>query len=130
MKNIKFLLGLFSIITVMVSCATTQDAMEDDMMDDRRTQQMGNRLYVQDPFYGTVVLERDPYTGRYYDVTYGSRLGTGFYGYPNSGFRGRYNQGFYGRGGGGFRGNVIQQSPSRDDIQKNKEATRKGVLGN
>lgn len=132
MKNIKFLLGLFAVVIMMASCATTQGAMEDDM-DNPRTQQIGNRIYMQDPFYGTVVMERDPYTGRYYDVTYGTRFGTGFYGHPYGGFY---------RGGGGvvsggtnrdFGGNgkvVKPQSPARQEIRQDREATRRRILGN
>jgi hypothetical protein len=127
MKNIKFLLGLLTIVLVMASCAATQGAMGDDYATDGRTQQVGNRLYVEDPYYGTVVLERDPVTGRYYDVTYGSRFGTGYYGaYPyGGGFRN------YRRGGGYYGGGtVIQQSPSRGEIQQHRDETRKKILGN
>lgn len=132
MKNIKLLLGLFAVVIMMASCATTQSAMYDDM-DNPRSQAIGNRIYMQDPFYGTVVLERDPYTGRYYDVTFGQRFGNGFYGNPYGGFY---------RGGGGvvsggtnrnFNGNgkvVKPQSPPRQEIRQDREATRRRVLGN
>lgn len=129
MKNIKFLLGLLAVVMIMASCATTQSAMEDDgSMDDPRTQQIGNRLYLQDPINGTVVLERDPYTGRYYDVTYGSRFGTGFYGGgPYGAYRGNINRGYY----GGRRGVVVQQQPvtPRQDDRPSREEVRKRVLG-
>jgi hypothetical protein len=126
MKNIKFLLGLLTVVIIMASCATTQSAMGDDM-DEPRTQQIGNRVYLQDPFYGTVVLERDPYTGRYYDVTYGSRYGMGYGGNPYGGYyRGNRGGGYYGRG------RVIQQQqgPSREQIRPNREEARKKILGN
>ena len=132
MKNIKFLLGLLTVVIVMASCATTQGAMDDSDMDNPRTQQIGNRVYMQDPYYGTVVLERDPFTGRYYDVSYGSRLGYGSpYGIYN---RGNYNRGGHyngGRNSGRSNGNVIrQQAPTRDQVQPNREETRKKILGN
>ena len=132
MKNIKFLLGLLAVVIIMASCATTQSAMYDDM-DSPRTQQIGNRIYMQDPFYGPVVLERDPYTGRYYDVTYGNRFGGGFYGRPYGGFyrgggaviRGGNNNSF------GGNGNVVKpQAPSREAIRQDREATRSRILGN
>ena len=137
MKNIKFLLGLFTVVIIMASCATTQSAMYDDM-DNPRTRQVGNRVYMQDPYYGTVVLERDPYTGRYYDVTYGSRFGTGFYGNPYGGFYrggGAYRTAPVIRGGNnrnyGGNGNVVKpQAPSRQEIRQDREATRRRVLGN
>lgn len=129
MKNIKFLFGLFSIVIIMASCATTQGIMndEDDYSNDPRTEQVGNRLYVQDPFYGTIILERNPYTGRYYDITNGSRFGTGFYGgypYYGGGYRGGYNRGYVGRGG------VVQQAPSRPAAPQNRDEVRQKVLGN
>jgi hypothetical protein len=132
MKNIKFVLGLISVVLVLASCVTTQNAMDDDMVDPR-SQQVGNRLYVQDPFYGTVVLERDPYTGRYYDVTFGGRPGFGY-----------YNRNMYGavpnrvitnrvvtdRGTIDNRRNVIvQQPPRRQEIPTNREEVRRKVLG-
>jgi hypothetical protein len=131
MKNIKFLLGLFAVVIIMASCVTTQSAMYDDM-DDPRTQQIGNRIYMQDPFYGTVVLERDPYTGRYYDVTFGQRFGTGYYGRPMAGFNrgGGVIQGGTNRSFGGS-GNVVKpQAPSRETIRQDREATRNRILGN
>ncbi len=134
MKNIKLLLGLFAVVIVMASCATTQSAMYDDM-DNPRTQQIGNRVYMQDPYYGTVVLERDPYTGRYFDVTFGNRFGGGFYGRPYGGF---YPGGRVGvvQGGGpnrsfGGNGKVVKpQQPSRETIRQDREATRSRILGN
>lgn len=131
MKNIKFLLGLLAVVMIMASCATTQGAMEDDgSLNDPRTQQIGNRLYLQDPYYGTVVLERDPYTGRYFDVTYGSRFGTGLYGAdPYGPYRGNINRGYY---GGGRRGVVVQQqqpAAPRQESQPSREEVRKRILG-
>lgn len=134
MKNIKFLLGLLTIVLIMASCAATQRGLYDDYANDPRTQQVGNRLYLQDPYYGTVILERDPATGRYYDVTYGSRYGTGFYGaYP----RGAYPYGSYPayrRGGnyngGTYNGGKVEQRPSREELDQHKNEARKKILGN
>jgi len=131
MKNIKFLLGLLTIVMIMASCAATQGATNDDYLNDPRTQQVGNRVYLQDPYYGTVVLERDPVTGRYYDVTYGSRFGTGYYGgYPYGGYRGTYNRGAYNRGGYYRGGGSVQQTPSHQDVQQHRDEARKKILGN
>jgi hypothetical protein len=127
MKNIKFVLGLLSAVFVLASCATMQPSMEDDMIDPR-TQQLGNRLYVQDPFYGTVVLERDPFTGRYYDVTFGSRLGQGYY--NRMPYRGVQNRVITNRGSFDNRRNVIvQQPPRRQEAPQNREEVRRKVLG-
>lgn len=129
MKNIKFLLGLLAVVMIMAGCATTQGVSDDEYLNNQRTQQIGNRVYLQDPYYGTVVLERDPFTGRYYDVTNGSRFGTGFSnGYP-------YGGGFYRSypKRGYFRNGTVRQqpqSPSRQDIQKDNGQARKKILGN
>jgi hypothetical protein len=133
MKNIKFLLGLFAVVIVMASCATTQGAMEDDY-NNTRTRQIGNRVYMDDPYQGTVVLERDPFTGRYYDVTYGSRYGGGLYGNPYGGYYRRtppvYQRSGAGRGSVG-NGNVVRpQQESREQIRQDRNATRSRVLGN
>lgn len=88
MKSVKFLLGIFTLVVVMTSCATTQGAYDDTEYGDN-TRRVGNRVYVDDPYYGQVVLERDPISGRYYDVTNGYRG----YGAPYNGYnryRGTY----------------------------------------
>jgi hypothetical protein len=133
MKNIKFLLGLFAVVIIMASCATTQGAYEDDYDNtNTRTRQIGNRVYMEDPYRGTVVLERDPYTGRYYDVTYGSRFGS-IYNNPYGGYYRRtpvYQRSNTDRGNVG-NGNVVRpQQESREQIRQDRNATRSRVLGN
>lgn len=137
MKNIKYILGLFAVVMVIASCTTSRGTMMDDYAyDDPRARQIGNRIIMQDPFYGTVILERDPYTGRFFDVTPNGRFGNGF-GVPYGGFY---------RGGGVYRnapvlrdgnnrnyggdGNVVKpQAPSREEIRRDRDATRRRVLG-
>ena|SRR5215204_7754096 len=127
MKSVKYLLAILTTIVVMASCATTQGASGDEYDDMDGTKRIGNRVYVDDPYYGTVVLERDPFTGRYYDVTNGY-----------SGYRSPYNT--YGRS---YRttpryyrnnsGGTIQQRPvqqQRETPQVNREEARKKILGN
>jgi hypothetical protein len=127
MKNIKFLLGLLAVVVIASSCVTTQGATDDDYMNGQRTEQIGNRVYLQDPYYGTVVLERDPFTGRYYDVTYGPRYGAGYYRYP-------YGNRVYRtapRGGTVGGGKTIQQQrPTQQQIQQNRSEARRKLLGN
>ena len=125
MKNVKFLLAIFTAAVVMASCATTQSASGEDF-DGDRTRRIGDRVYVDDPYYGTVVLERDPFTGRYYDVTYGYR-----------GYSAPYNRlGVY---RGGYRsypryyrnnngGNTSR--PTQPEARPNREEARKKILGN
>jgi hypothetical protein len=91
------------------------------------------RVYVDDPYRGTVVLERDPYTGRYYEVnSYGSYYGTRNRGYDPYN-NGRYQ---YPRTTRPVRTPTHVQPtrpPAREEIrqqQQNKEDARKKVLGN
>lgn len=132
MKSVKSLLAIVTIAVLMMSCAATQRVSGDEYDEDVRTQQSGNRLYVQDPFYGTVVLERDPFTGRYYDVTNGYRsLNSPYNGFNTYRRYGNYNRSYrnYPRNYGNRNGSEIQR-PSQEPIQKNREEARKKVLGN
>jgi hypothetical protein len=123
MKSVKFLLAIFTAAVVMASCATTQNATGEDF-DESRTRRLGDRVYVEDPYYGTVVLERDPFTGRYYDVTYGYRG----YGSPYN----TWNTRRYGNYGRYYRNNVggSIQKPSQEQQQPKREEARKKILGN
>lgn len=91
MRIVKSVLLLTTVAALIMSCATTQSVITDNGVE---AQRMGNRVYVQDPYYGTVILEQDPITGRYFDVTNG--FGRGF----NSPYYGGWNN--YRRFGGGF----------------------------
>src|SRR5829696_1261062 len=83
MKRFNLLSAVIAVVLMVtaVSC-TTMRGTEDDYYYDRTQYdrvQPSNRIYVDDPYRGTIVLERDPYTGRYYEVgSYG-----GNYGYRN-----------------------------------------------
>ena len=126
MKNVKFLLAIFTAAVLMASCATTQSASGEDYDDLDRTRRVGNRVYVEDPYYGTVVLERDPFTGRYYDVTYGNR---GYNSPYNSGlYRGYRTTPRYYRNNSG--GGTLQQRPAQKEAPINREEARKKILGN
>ena len=137
MKSVKFLLAIFTAAVLMASCATTQSTSGEDYDDVDGTRRIGNRVYVDDPYYGTVVLERDPFTGRYYDVTNGI------------GYRGAYRSPYNTYRGGGYRGGgyynnnnrvyrnnnvggTIQRpsQPQQQEVQKTREEARKKILGN
>jgi hypothetical protein len=130
MKSIKFLLAMIAVTVVMASCMTTQDAYGDDYADRDNSRRVGNRVYVDDPYYGTVVLERDPYTGRYYDVT------TGYRGYrygwnPYRGYRGGYYGNRVYRNNNTLGGSIQKQpAPSQQEVQKSREDARRKILGN
>jgi hypothetical protein len=70
--------------------------------DDYYDQAPHANVYYGDPYYGsvnTIIVERDPYTGRYYQVSPG--YGTGVYGAPAYGY-GRRQQHY---GGGRYYNN-------------------------
>lgn len=125
MKSVKFLLAIFTAAVVMASCATTQNTSGEDF-DENTTRRIGNRVYVDDPYYGTVVLERDPYTGRYFDVTNGYG---GLYSPYNrlNMYRGYRSAPRY------YRNNTYNGSverPSKPDVKVTREEARKKILGN
>jgi len=126
MKSVKFLLAIFTAVVVMASCATTQGASGEDYdLDNARV--IGNRVYVDDPYYGTVVLERDPFSGRYYDVTYGYGGYRSPYNTYNRGYR--TTPRYYRNNSRGSIGTV--QRPTQKEITPaNREAARKKILGN
>jgi hypothetical protein len=137
MKRFNFLpvaIALVLIVTT-VSC-TTMAGSQDDYYENRSSRAYGDRVYVEDPYRGTVVLERDPRTGRYYEVDsyyngyYGNRYSSRAYGYPSSGY-GRSP--YYGRTNGGYRNNstATQNNTQRqsDNDRQTREEARKKVLG-
>src|SRR5215204_6474486 len=137
MKRFNLLSAVIAVLLMVtaVSC-TTMRGTEDDYYD--RTQyervQPSNRIYVDDPYRGTVVLERDPYTGRYYEVgTYG-----GNYGYRNDRYSNvyrnntRYNKTYNGNRNGTYNrnNNTSSQSQTEDPNRNQKrEEARSKVLG-
>jgi hypothetical protein len=125
MKSVKFLLAIFTAAVVMASCATTQGVSDEDF-DGENTRRIGNRVYVDDPYYGTVVLERDPFTGRYYDVTYGYGGLRSPYNTWNRGYR-TYPR-YYRNNNNNGRGTI--QRPAQREVPVNREEARKKILGN
>jgi hypothetical protein len=75
-----------------VSCTTMQPASNDDYATSSRQEQPA-RIYVQDPYnFGrTIIMDRDPMTGRYYQVyptpVYDSRYDR----YYSNGYDSRYD---------------------------------------
>ena len=122
MKIVKLFLSISIIAILFTSCTTSQSAYDDNY---ERTRRVGDRVYVDDPYYGTVILEKDPFTGRYYDVTNGYSTRT--YGYPYNNYN-RYRA---------YRNNRVyrnygntQRPSSSQDVQQNRQEARKKVLGN
>lgn len=135
MKRFNFLLVAIAIVLTItaVSC-TTMAGTQDDYYSGQEARVYGNRIYVDDPYRGTIVLERDPRTGRYYEVNsyyndryYGtrSRAYDPYYGSP---YYGRRNGGYYQRNNNNSNNSQNNQRPT-DDNKKRDEA-RKKILGN
>ena len=132
MKSFNFLqvvVALLLMVTV-VSCTTLRDTYEDDgyYSDTRRTN-AANRIYVDDPYQGTIVLERDAYTGRYFQVNpvgIGSRFGSPFF---NDGFGRGYYNGYRNRGhfnNGGWRQGPIRQQQQQPSVEQRQQSEKQG----
>lgn len=138
MKRFNFLPAVIALVLIVttVSC-TTMAGSQDDYYSGQSNRVYSNRVYVEDPYRGTVVLERDPRTGRYYEIDshyngyYGNRYyGSRAYGYPygRSPYYGRTNRGSYNRGNNNS-GNQNNQRPVETD-RKTRDEARKKILGN
>lgn len=132
MKRFNFLPVVIALVLLVtaVSC-TTMAGTEDGY----GRQVYGNRVYVEDPNRGTVVLERDPWTGRYYEVgpysTYGT-YGSPYYGSRVYGSRGYSGRGYrnYDRNEGYYRNNQSSNQRPTEQDNRSRDEARKKVLGN
>ena len=91
MKRFSFaqILTMLSLVAILASCGFTQPGYGEDYGD----RPVRNRSVYMDPYYGNSQIVRDPYTGRYYEVT-----PVGPYGYdPYSSYGAYGNGGYYGR---------------------------------
>ncbi len=146
MKRFNLLpVALVLVLLVGVTSCTTIGGAQDEYYEPASAS--GNRIYVDDPYRGTVVLQKDLRTGRYYEIgTLGSSY-SGYYGsgaidpYYGYGYRDRYYGGRspYSRNNGGYYRNgqaparPAPQQPSAEDRhrnEQNKGEARKKVLGN
>ena len=139
MKRFNFLSVVIAgiLMVAAVGCTTMTETQDDYYSEGPRTS--ANRIYVDDPYRGTVVLERDPWTGRYYEVSSYGRFNNRAYrgnvysnrNYGNRSYGRGYSNGNYGRGGRGTT--VTPQQPTEQQKQQNeqnKSDARKKVLGN
>jgi hypothetical protein len=139
--NLISMVAVLVLLVTAVSCSSVQGTQ-----DDYYSQQPARRVYVEDPYRGTVVLERDPYTGRYYEVnTVGTYGADPYYNnrvYRSGGYntnRNVYHDNRY-RNNNTYRNNYPNrntqpatpqqsQEQKRQD-QQNRQDARKKVLGN
>ena len=135
MKRFNFLLAAIALVlTVTAVSCTTMAGTQDDYYDGQQV--YGDRVYVQDPYRGTIVLERDPWTGRYHEVggyspysTYGNNR------YYSRGYR-TYGNSYptYRRNSGGYSNNNNSNNNqysnrSSDDYKRDKDDAREKILG-
>jgi hypothetical protein len=143
MKHSNLLPAVFALLLVVAAVGCTTVGGAQDEYYEQRSTVGGNRVYVDDPYRGTVVLERDPFTGRYYEVSpygapYGAYNNNRIY-RGNSGYYGRTynNRNYNNRPVNVYRGSgtttPTPQQPTDQEIrnqQKSREEARKKVLGN
>lgn len=130
MKRFNFLPVVIAMLLLVTAVGCTTMAGTEDGYG---RQVYGNRVYVEDPYRGTIVLERDPWTGRYYEAgPYNSYQTYPYYGnrvYGSRAYGGREYRN-YGRNDGYYRNNQSSnQRPVQPDNRSREEA-RKKVLGN
>lgn len=136
MKRFNFLSVVIAAVLVVaaVGCTTMRESGDEYY----ERPQASNRIYVDDPYRGVVVLERDPYTGRYYEVSsFGNYYGNSrYYGgnYDRYGYNDRYrNDSRYNRRTQYPRVTQPPQRPTEEQIrdrEKTRDEARKKVLGN
>lgn len=130
MKRFNFLSAVIAVVLLVtaVSCTTTTGA-QDDYYNDRQARMYGNRILVEDPYRGTIVLERDPWSGRYYEVSpYSAYYGNRYYSRGYGSYR--RNNGYYYRGNNNYQRQP--QEPTEEQKKQNEERrneARKKVLG-
>lgn len=131
MKRFNFLLAVIAImLTVTIVGCTTMTGIDDGYYDGYPTRVYGNRVYVDDPYRGTIVLERDPRTGRYYEAGTYDPYYNGYYGHRYYGRTYGYGYGYQRSNSGNYRNNNNQnnQRPTEENSRSREEARDK-VLG-
>jgi hypothetical protein len=132
---------LMLLAVAFTGCTPLRDMGGDEEYYERGPRSTAGRIYVDDPYAGTVILERDPYTGRYYQISpvgIGGRFGNDPFLYRNNRFYGGFNQPIY-RNGGYYRqaprGGVHRPSTSAPTPQQQQERkeqqqeARRKILG-
>ena len=121
MKKFNFLsllAGLVVIVT-LASCGMTQPGYGDEQYPDRTVR---SRSIYSDPYYSGTQIVRDPYTGRYYEVT---PISPGYdtYGYPYGSYGTYGSNPYYGRSGRYSTNYPSRTQSSRSTQQQNNGST-------
>ena len=112
------------LLVTAVSCTSTRDIYQED--DGYRTSRHApDRILVDDPYYGTIVMERDPFTGRYYQVGSYGQSAYGYDRYRDS----RYYRNYPRRQVIYQQGNDTRSEQSPQQKEASRQEARKKVLG-
>src|SRR5215213_738096 len=120
MKQFKLvhILTMLSFVVVLASCGLTQPGYGEEEYSDRPVR---SRQVYMDPYYGNTTIVRDPYTGRYYEVTPVSPYGYDTYSSPygstgNSRYYEKNNARAYTNNtGGGSKSSEVQHPQRRGE---------------
>ena len=115
MKRFNFVhvLSMLVLVVILASCGFTQPGYGEDYPD----RPVRNRQIYSDPYYGNATtIVRDPYTGRYYEVTPVSPYGYDTYSAPYGTYG---NSRYYGRGNNrGYSNNSPRRSQTTTQTQE------------
>lgn len=119
MKRFNFLLvAIALVLTITAVSCTTMAGTQDDYYGHRV---YGDRVYVEDPYRGTIVLERDPWSGRYYETSpyYNGYYGGSYYGRVPRVYGHSYPSGR--RNNDGYSNRNNRNDNARDDKDRNNQ---------
>ena len=120
MKRFNFVhvLSMLVLVVILASCGFTQPGYGEDYSD----RPVRSRQIYSDPYYGNATtIVRDPYTGRYYEVTPVGPYGYDTYSAPYGTYGG--NSRYYGRGNSrGYSSN----SPRRTQTTTQPQQQQRG----
>ena len=126
MKRFNFVhvLSMLVLVVILASCGFTQPGYGDEGYSDRPVR---SRQVYSDPYYGNTTIVRDPYTGRYYEVTPVGPYGYDTYSAPYGTYGG--NTRYYGRGNsrGYSNNNTPRRSQSSTQTQQQPRANSETI---
>jgi len=126
MKRFNFVhvLSMLVLVVILASCGFTQPGYGEDYSD----RPVRSRQIYSDPYYGNATtIVRDPYTGRYYEVTPVGPYGYDTYSAPYSTYGG-HNTRYYGRGNSrGYSNNTPRRSQTTTQPQQQQRGSSETI---
>ena len=125
MKRFNFVhvLSMLVLVVILASCGFTQPGYGEDYSD----RPVRSRQIYSDPYYGNATtIVRDPYTGRYYEVTPVGPYGYDTYSYPYGTYGG--NSRYYGRGNNrGYSNNSPRRTQTTTQPQQQQRGSSETI---